>query len=396
MRKILISQIGKPQGKSGEYKVTTFELNGKQFTTSMISLGLIDELQPDEIAFLGTTASAWSALPGMVNLDNPDIEQIERLEVLEGQDKHTDQFSAELAALAAQLSKHYQRPVQCCLIPYMDGEHTQRQTAEYIQVIQRLTPPGSSVFLDVTHGLRYHPMLALLSAVYIATTKDVQIKSILYGALERKSSDGIAPVIRLDSLLTVIHWITALHSFDKDGDYGVFVELMRSDGVNKELLNDFEKAAFFERVSNSVQAKERLRQFNQNQFDASTPLTQLFADQLKLRIGWINVPGRGNSEFRLAREYLKRKDYLRAAIYAQEGYISKNLERDNALVNDYQTREDFSINAKHSDAFRQLKKIRNAMAHGLPSDNSQAKTALSNAANLDKALRSLIKQLEGS
>jgi CRISPR-associated Csx2 family protein len=395
MKKILISQIGKPRGKFGEYELTTFSLDGKKFETSMISLGLINELQPDEIAFLGTTGSAWDALLGMANLVEPDMELMYRLEQLEEQDKKSDDLTNALAALAKCLSTHYQRPVNCSIIPYMDGENTQQQTAEYIQTIQALAPPGSSVILDVTHGLRYHPMLALLAAVYITTTKNVHIESILYGALERQSKDKVAPVIRLDSMLTVIQWISALNSFDKDGDYSVFVELMRTDGVSNMLLNEVEQAAFFERVSNSVQAKEKLRQLNSCQFDETTPLTHLFAEQIKQRIEWISVPGRGNSEFRLAREYLKRKDFIRAAIYAQEGYISKNLEINHGDVNDYQARDEFSKSDKVADGFRQLKKIRNALAHGLAAGPSKTRKILSSATDLEQALGKLIKQLEG-
>ncbi len=395
-KKILVTHIGAPKTTNQEYPRTRYQLGETRFETSMIGFGLIPLLQPEEVILLGTTGSLWSALPFMAGMDQAIDEALTDtmtdLEEAQQCDQRTDAYTSHLIALSQALSLHFGCQVHCQLVPYMDGNQVNHQTAKYLSSVQAWVPENAKVTLDVTHGLRYLPMLALLSAAYMRVTRNVDIEQILYGAVDRRLPDGSAAVIQLDSLLQVIDWISALNSFDKDGDYSVFAPLLEVDGVPSHLTRALQNAAYCERISNASQAKEKLQPVKQHTFDESTPLSELFEEQLKERLAWTNATNRGDIEFRLADQYLKRKDYLRACIYAQEGYVSKRVSQQNGNLNDYLDRDNASQSIELTE-YRTLKRLRNALAHGIRNENRELRAILANEQTLESTLRTLFQAL---
>ena len=93
--------------------------------------------------------------------------------------------------------------------------------------------PGENLSLDVTHGFRHLPMLALVAARYLARVVSVKVEELYYGALEMTTPDGETPVLRLGGLLAMLDWVEALAPYDKDGDSGVFAPLLPADGMDK-------------------------------------------------------------------------------------------------------------------------------------------------------------------
>ncbi|MGS2743867.1 TIGR02221 family CRISPR-associated protein [Halomonas sp. LS-001] len=401
MPHVLITHLGKPRlphgvqdgpGQVRDYVDAVYELDGRTFETPMIGFGLIDQVQPDRVVILGTTASAWSSAVGVCmnrEICPADDENAWALmDELLALEKADAMSAALLIKLSTFLTNWLNLPVTCQLVPYVE-DNPRQDTARYLKALDEVIHTQERLSIDVTHGLRYHPMLALVAAQYFASLRQTQLEAIYYGAFDRMK-EGVAPVLRLDGMLEVLNWVQALNSFDKDGDYGVFSGLLAQDGVAQEVCESIRQAAFFERVTNASQAKQKLTPLRQYTFDADTqPLAELFSPALMERTGWASVSSRGNAELRLADEYLGRGDYLRAVIYAQEGYISKRIDLERGNPNDFDHRDEISRGDDIPTAFRTLKRLRNALVHGLRNTDKK----LARQQQDEKSLRNTIRQL---
>jgi CRISPR-associated Csx2 family protein len=397
MSHVLITHMGKPISADKEYPRTTYVLDQTAFETSMLSFGLAKQLQPDSMVFIGTSGSAWSSLISMhEGLQHEDDLQL----TLEGIESDDNMVNADLKPLQTCLAAQLNCTVYCRVVPYLETSPV-KESAHYLKTLAEVIKAGDDITLDITHGLRYHPMLALVAAQYLKVTLHANIKSILYGNYERKTAEGHSLVMHLNGMLEIMDWVGALNSFDKDGDYSIFSELMHKDGVDPSLCSEVEKAGFFERTTNSVNAKQHLTTLKESTIEfETTPLTSLFSGALSERTEWAKTSGRGNNEFQLAELYLERGDYLRAAIFAQEGYISKQLHRKKDDLNDFDIRKDFNKNCKVPE-FIDLREIRNSMAHGLPGKQNMTQErqqklekALKSQIELEKALKGYIKALK--
>lgn len=407
MARVLLTHIGKPRrannadGASAlgaEYATTTYALENHHFTTPMMGFGLAEITRPDRMVMLGTTGSAWSSTVGVsLSLgDCPEqesdtaLELMAELEALEQQDAVT---STRLAELSECLTRWLNVPVICHLTPYVENA-PRRDTAHYLKALDNVIDTGDALMIDVTHGLRYHPMLALLAAQYFASMRHTSLEAIYYGAFDRQQ-EGVTPVLQLDGMLEVLQWVQALNSFDKDGDYSVFRDVLEQDQVPSAICATMEQAAFFERVTNASQAREKLTPLRQYTFDAQTqPLAELFSPALAARTEWAGVSGRGNVEMRLAGQYLQRGDYLRAAIYAQEGYISKRLDRVSANPDDFEQRKEVLDARDHPRDFMELKKLRNTLVHGLRNPEPTLLRLMQNENALRTTLKNMLNQLK--
>jgi hypothetical protein len=72
-------------------------------------------------------------------------------------------------------------------------------------------------------------MLAVLAALHLQVVRRARIGGIWYGAFDPDTDE--APVHNLVGLLRIASWLQALHTYDKDGDYGVFAPLLGDAGT---------------------------------------------------------------------------------------------------------------------------------------------------------------------
>lgn len=353
--------------------------------TAFVGVALARAAGAQRLDVLGTPGSMWSAmleasggerLPDEARLALIDASERERVD------------AALLASFEPAVSAHCGLPVRLRLIGYAEDEAQQlsllRALADWVQ-------PGDELVLDVTHGLRHLPMLMLAAAHYLERVRRVTVRSILYGAVElRAHHDGVAPVLDLTGLLRVLDGVQALSGYDASGDYGELADIAgRTPGRGEHLR----RAAFFERTTNPVRARQEIAAMQGLLRDAAPadPLGELFEAELGERLAWARSPRRHQWEAALARESLGRRDYLRAAIYAQEALISATV--DHTRIDDYEMREScrLELQAGDDDA-RRLFRIRNAMAHGLRPADLSTRSELADEKRLAAFLRDLLRR----
>lgn len=384
----LISLLGKSKADSKTgYRTANYRFDDSfSREVPFFGLGLLEYLKPQKLILAGTAGSMWDVFFDHQQTDDENILTLVDAVAAES-------VTAEMLCVHEQrLSEEFGIPVQCLLISYARDKDEQ---VAILNTLEQAVEPGENIVLDVTHGFRHLPMLALVAARYLAHVRNVHVQELYYGALEMTDpATKQTPVLRLGAMLQMLDWVEALASYDKSGNYGVFSELLTNDGMDPRRAEMLSQAAYFERCSNPVQARQELSGVLNHVREHKGPMGSLFRDTLTERIGWFRHGTRASWELSLADSYLERQDYLRAITYLYEGFISRAVETYGGDINDYDSRKYAHEKAREQHPqVRTLEHLRNAMAHGVRSFNSDAKRLLQDQQALDKKLRSLRKAL---
>ncbi|MBF0152726.1 MAG: TIGR02221 family CRISPR-associated protein [Magnetococcales bacterium] len=389
MSKVLISFLGKVRRKEGSYDKTKYRFDsGDIEETRYFGQALTRQLRPDRMVMLGTSGSMWDVFFDDIGQGNEFIE--ERLAIVDEVDGNRV-GEERLQGLTPLLEKSLETPCRLRIIPY--GRDSKEQT-RILEILASEVQERDEVFIDLTHGFRILPMLGLLSALYLQTVKKARIGGLYYGAYDMRDGGNEAPVLRLDGLLSIADWIGAVDRYDQSGNYGVFADLLGADNPGSP-VETLKKAAFYERTSNSAQARDQVSTFHGWFKDAQDlpPAANLFREALEARISWFKEKDRAAREERLALDYLKRKDYLRAAIYGFEALVTRRCLEERMFPDNYDDREKADISLRSKSEFNILKALRNSMAHGISPKDANIKRALESEENLRRELEKLFKNL---
>ena len=389
--KVLVSTLGKSRlDPTTGYRKTRYRFSDEFMReVPFFGLALREFSRPDRMVVLGTAGSMWDVFIEH-HVDGDDLEET-RLRLMEAVREETVDQTL-LDTVTPLIEKRLGIPAKPVLIPYAK---TIGEQVEILRVLATEIHMNERVILDVTHGFRHLPMLSLVATHYLEQVKGNAIEDIYYGALEMTPPDGETPVLKLTGLLRLMDWVQALAAYDKDGDYGVFAELLHQEGFSKHQAELLGKAAFFERTTNPVQARPALSGVFADIGKLNMDIGGLFQPELSDRIRWFRSPNRDAWELDLADAYLERKDYLRAAIYLQEAFISRKVIESKGDTHDFNTRDSIRQQGKNDEHFKRLTYLRNAMAHGVRSDDKQTRAAIRDESSLRGALLDIRKHLFG-
>jgi CRISPR-associated Csx2 family protein len=361
----LVTFLGKSQ--TG-YRRTRYRFDDGSLSeeTPFFGLALAQQIAPDKLVILGTAGSMWDALVEHVALTGEDEDV--RLALMAAAE--TGCVTQDLLNRSTALvSRAVERPCELRLVPFG------RELGEEVDILRTIAEavPSGRVSFDLTHGFRHLAALGLLSAFFLERVARFEIDGLYYGAFDM-SGGGLTPVMQLDGLLAIQLWIDALDRFDAGGDYGVFAERLVADRVAEDKARCLERAAFYERTSNAAKAREQISTFLAATEDGLPGAGRLFQDRLRERLDWARGAGLSRHQRHLAGLYLKRRDYLRAAILCREAPVSRKCEELGLDPNEFSAREraareldnDIKSGASRitSDDLDVLRGLRNAMAHG--------------------------------
>lgn len=385
MTATLFTFLGRvPKGESG-YRRTCYDFGNGDRSEPVAFFGwpLQKRIASNKMIIMGTAGSMWDHLfEGDIAFgkENEDA----RLRLLDATEPKA--VTADLLTpLEQPLSDRLGCEARLLLIPYCREE---REQVELLRVMSGHVERGDTVHIDVSHGFRHLPMIGLMAALHLRIARKAEIGGIWYGAFDPDTNQ--APVHNLVGLLRIADWIQALNTYDKDGDYGAFSPLLGAAG---ELLV---RAAFFERTTNPVKAREALSSWasRRDRFPEGDAAADLFREELEERVCWYRQPDRASWEKRLAQRYLDQGDYVRAAIYGLEAVISAEVTRSGTDVADYGQRDLARQDLKFSGtAFNTLNNLRNALAHGVRPSYQEIERALKDQTNLRNTLQSLLTRL---
>ena len=372
--------------------------NGTERRTPFFGLALTEQLQPDTLVILGTRGSQWGVLVENLALEGEDEEA--RIALMDAE-THAQIDQPLIDRVTPLLTRAVRKPVTPRLIAY--GREASEQNA-ILQTIADVVPRGAVSF-DLTHGFRHLGMVGFLSAFMLERIGRMVVRGLWYGALDM-SEDGVTPVIRLDGLSAVQRWIDALDRFDATGDYAVFSDLLVADGVPQDKAECLSVAAFHERTFNLSDAARKLNTFLSVMEHQLPGASGLFQDRLRERLAWVKEGGLASYQRKLAYQYLGRADFVRAAIFGWEAFVTKECEARGCDPNDFTSRETVAAELedelkqdRHPDwkreAYWTLKNLRNALAHGNPPSKERYRRMLKESKRLANELESSFERLLG-
>jgi CRISPR-associated DxTHG motif protein len=415
----LITFLGRvPKSEQGTYRKTRYDFgDGKpQDEVAFFGWALAKRLRPERLVVLGTNGSMWDHLfEGDLALGN--AQEAERLALINDVEKKTV-TQAQLDALGPLLAERLGMNVTLRIIPYCrnDAEQMQllTQMAEAVQprdtvqqprdTIQQprdtVQQPRDTVHLDVTHGFRHLPMLALLAALYLQQACAVDVAGIWYGAFDPDT--GHAPVHDLQGLLKLGQGLQALAAFDFSGDYRAFVPVLKDAGYS-ELADKLSDAGYYENILNVSAATGKLRALmpHLDALTARNDAAALLAPLITERIDWLQEDRQYEKQLALARHAFKRSDYLRTVLYAYEAVITRLCQQARIDITDFEGREKirkaYEEKISHTpeeERYRLLKGLRNQVAHGTRGSRGEVQQALLNESRMRETITGLLDDIE--
>jgi CRISPR-associated Csx2 family protein len=394
MNHTLITFLGKGFKGAGGYRTATYRFDdGNTYTTAYFGLALLKQLAAtgapvDHLVILGTAASIWDALL-LEEMGDGELwtELSTQVEAGTVDDAILERVAGDVTTglIAAGLT----RRVSPRVIPYG------RDNREQIAVLQKtadLVEQGDRVSMDISHGFRTLPMLGLMSALFLKSIKQVHIMGVYYGALEMTGA-ATTPVVRLDGLLRVADWLTAISAFRASGDYGLFAPLIDDQD---DVATSLRQAGFFEKTLNIGQARKQLKNAacHFSALAKCDPVFELFSEELYSFTEWAGANLFAQRQLAAAHNALATGDYLRSAALTVEAYVSHHLPQG-ADPADYSAREHAKTFLAHSPAYQELKDLRNALAHGTRANRNtyNQQTTLASRQALEERLAQLLEQI---
>lgn len=394
---VQISFLGKSMLDSQTgYRTTRYRFeNGAIHESAFFALSLAESLQPQRLVLLGTAGSMWDTL--VENQVEDDALEQQRLALIDAvrDNAVTDDLLAPLAPLVEQ---RLGTEVVMKVIPY--GYDAGEQSTILTLMADSLNQHTGGVVLDVTHGLRHLPMLALVAAFYLEKVAGIKVDDILYGAYEMRDADNRVPVLSLKGLLDIMDWVQALTSYDREGNYAAFIPLLEEAGMDSITLNHLRRAAHAERVFNHQDASTNLLQVLPVLENDLPGAGSLFTPALRRRLEWARDTKPHRRLAAIARERLAHGDYVRAAIATDAAFLT-GMVKDGERTSEYETFEKIKKefrNGQRGDPDKQsdyeaLTRLRNALAHGTSPKNKDDRRIRADEDRLYNRLRELIDHL---
>ena len=372
MKQALVITLGRVRrldesGGHGSYRTMAYRFSEMEVSepTSFFGLALYRHLmnqhkEIDRIVVLGTRGSMWDALLEIDDnalLNDAANERLFDSLVNQAQAENVDDNL--LADLSDALTHHFSVPVQCRAIPY--GQSSDEQI-DILRCFRGVTEGMDSVILDVTHGLRHLPMMALVSAFLLGNDRHpVQTKGVYYGAAELRQGE-VAPVVKLDGLLSLQEWVEAMAVQKASGNVSRLAEI---PGLDQNLAEALRKYQFFEQMNNVTQAR-RCAQEIRDHLHCLPPEGLFFRDELNRMFDWVDGGKLPIRQCRQARNAFENGDYMRAVVLLTEAVISAWVKPGSGDILNYNVREvaKGELDRQGNQNWKLLRNLRNTLAHG--------------------------------
>lgn len=401
--KTLITFLGRVPRTENGYRTTRYQFPDGPHDRPLAFLGwaLHERIRPERLVVLGTDASMWDHLfeSDLKLGEEAEEQRIALIDAVERRAVSQDQLDGLAPLLCGRLGTE----VRLQLIPYC-RDHAEQ--VELLRIVSKAVETESTVHLDVTHGFRHLPMLALLAALLLRVERRAKVDGIWYAPYDPDT--GQAPVYNLSGLLRIADGLEALARFDSDCDYGSFVPLLDQAGAPSKVTSALRKATFYENILNVGEATGQLRKVQgplAEVRDRLSPDLALLLPAMEERLAWVAESKQFEKQVALARRAMRHGDYLRATLLAYEAVITRLCQMGQVDITDFEAREaerrsyekslhQAGRNAQERADYLLLKNLRNQVAHGTRGSTREVQHALLEEGRLRATLERLITAIE--
>lgn len=412
MTTVLVSFIGTGNLENLEYEETDYYFQDETIPrkTAIFGSALLAHLkangeQVERWLIMGTKESIWaelikmSANPGLFRenstrkfLDDESFQYAADNDYVS--EVSQELFQAELDEWQQILTKNLAATEVVCRLV---GDATE-PVSQYLifQSLRDAIEYGNKVVFDITHGLRSQPVITSFVLMYLQYLRKIRIEDITfyYGAFDSRNKSG--KVHTLNFCNELLKATEAVAIFEQTGNYEqIGKNLKLSDSFNHNL----EKLAFLDEVNKTN--PEIPNQLNKEISNAKfLPLQQSLSDIFKKPLYWASKKTLSSQLREKSLVAFNRKQYFKAILILTEAIvvaygeccgdaeISNNLDlhfyrnmAENELIQ--------VLNRTENQILKNLKKLRNAVAHGTDANGIEieainAREAVENESKLRK------------
>ena len=183
------------------YQETTYihPTQNKEFTTNFIQEALVELYSPDTLYVL-LTKTAETGIP-----------------------------DGETESIWNTLNNKLASKVNLQPIKNVPEGHSNDDIWKLFGMLTDCLEDGDCVLFDITNGFRSLPVLALVAVTYLRVVRQVEIKGLIYGAFDAKTSDNKTPIFDLLPIVSLLEWTSATDLFIKTGNGEALSTLLQSE-----------------------------------------------------------------------------------------------------------------------------------------------------------------------
>lgn len=305
-----------------------------------------------------------------------------------------------------------------CLVDIPDGVNEAEFWKIYNKIeqeilqIQKDKSHCEELVLDITHGFRSLPILALLAVSFLRAAKQVQVKHVLYGAYDA-SRNGSTPVFDLAPFLSMLDWANATSRFLETGYPHKMAQLAELNNGLHGVVGYLTKFSYAMQLHDPVSAGQEAQNavdILQSSIDGPMNLLRLQIKSSLEPLAFIKEKDDDEKQllsiFNQIRWYQRHEHYEKAVGLAKEWlYLFARWKSGKAIWGN----DSFKLsaflgqpeNARLKGVYDELKKLRDHMMHwrGIPAEDangfSDEKSSKDILPGIHKKLRDLEEVVKG-
>jgi len=339
MAKILIISIGTGDIKKdsdSDYHETIYTIGNKQYKNTLTSQVIAEHYNIDKIYFIGTSGSMWDNL--YLKYNGEDEEYMDELTTKKKETLTLEDLSKFEKSIDRYLKNNGSK---CFLIEYkkQNGDEVWSNFEKLLE-IKELINGGDEVYLDITHGFRYMPILNifLLEFLTLLHKNSFQIKAILYGMFAGEKSD----IIDFKIFFDLLSWIKAINDFKLNSKTSTLAKLLKESDQEEvyevflQLSNNLQLANMHSLWQFMKQANKKLNKLNKS----DNKIIKLLSSEIEQITKRFDKSTQSQFQYELAKWLHESKNYALSYIALYEAIISKVCETKNYDINNHKMREE--------------------------------------------------------
>ena len=370
MARVLISSLGTgdiQKDSDQDYKKTIYSIDDKEYPDTLTAKVLINHFSIEKVIFVGTNKSMWDNL--YYNLDGSDEKYLDFLT----DKKQIGVINQDLQQLKECIDNFLnQTGSEILLINYEQNNQNEIwDNFEKLLEIKDFLNIDDEIYLDITHGFRYMPILNLFLLEFISIFRNppVKIKGVYYGMFSGQKSE----IIDFKILFDLLEWTKAINMFKRNSNTQQLIELLEKNG-NIDIAKVFIQFSNNLNLANMSSLWEFMKGANEKikkLANSDNKIIKLLSSDIINMTLRFDKDKQSDFQYELSIWLAENKSYALSYIALYEAIITKSCELSGYDVNNKDQREKAKKSigndkwgqyfyTKHKDS---LSEIRNSIAH---------------------------------
>jgi len=369
MAKILISSIGTGDIKKdsdSDYKETVYTVDSKNYQDTLTSKVIIEHFDIEKVFFIGTSGSMWDNIYFKYEGKDDDY-----FDMLSNKKKDTSITSSDLNQLEKQIDTYLQSSGSRIFLIDYDKNNADEIWANFEKLLEiaKFINDNDEIYLDITHGFRYMPILNifLLEFLSILHKKDFEIKAILYGMFAGNTSQ----IIDFKIFFDLLNWIKAINDFKKSSNADQLVLLSKdidedASNVLLQFSQNLQMANMFSLWGFMKNASKKIKKLSQS----DNKVIKLLSSEIVEIATRFDQASQSDFQYELSKWLYENKNYALSYIALYEAIITKICEEKGYNANNHKEREEAKKHIDHPyDQYfltkeeNSISQIRNSIVH---------------------------------